>query len=46
MEDFVSLFCDFKKVNPFLLKVALKKLVGELETTPHVQKQRLQPASV
>jgi len=32
-------------VNLFLLKVALKKLVGELETTVRVQKQRLQPAS-
>jgi len=33
------------KMNLFLLKVALKKLVGELETTIRVQKQRLQPAS-
>jgi len=32
-------------VHLFLLKVALKKLVGELETTVHVQKQHLQPAS-
>ena len=32
MEDFVSLFCAFKKVNPFLPRVALKKLVGEFET--------------
>jgi len=46
MEDFVSLFCAFEKVNPFLPRVALKKLVGELETTVRVQKQRLQPASV
>jgi len=29
-----------KKVNPFLVRVALKKLVGELETTVRVQKQR------
>ena len=32
-------------MNLFLLKVALKKLVGELETTVRVQKQRLHPAS-
>jgi len=32
-------------VNLFLLKLELKKLVGELETTVRVQKQRLQPAS-
>ena len=32
-------------MNLFLLKVALKKLIGELETTVRVQKQRLQPAS-
>ena len=32
-------------MNLFLLKVALKKLAGELETTVRVQKQRLQPAS-
>jgi len=33
-------------VNLFFLRAALKKLVGELETTVRVQKQRLQPASV
>jgi len=33
------------KVNLFFLRAALKKLVGELETTVLVQKQRLQPAS-
>ena len=33
------------KVNLFLLRAALKKLVGELETTIRIQKQRLQPAS-
>jgi len=38
MEDFVSLFCAFKKVNPFLPRVALKKLVGELKSTVHAQK--------
>ena len=32
-------------MNLFLLKVALKKLVGKLKTTVRVQKQRLQPAS-
>jgi len=32
-------------VNLFLLRAALKKLVGELETTVRVQKQRLHPAS-
>jgi len=32
-------------VNLFLLRAALKKLVGELETTVRVRKQRLQPAS-
>ena len=30
-------------MNLFLLRVALKKLVGELETTVRIQKQRLQP---
>jgi len=33
-------------VNLFLLRAALKKLVGELETTIRVQKQRVQPISV
>ena len=33
------------KVNLFLLRAALIKLVGELETAVRVQKQRLQPAS-
>jgi len=46
MEDFVSWFCAVKKVNPFLLGVALIKLVDELETTVRVQKQRLQPAAI
>ena len=30
-------------MNRFLLRVTLKKLVGELETTIRVQKQDLQP---
>jgi len=46
MEDFVWWFCTVKKVNPFLLRLALKKFVDELETTVRVQKQRLQTASV
>ena len=32
-------------MNLFLLRAALIKLVGELETAVRVQKQRLQPAS-
>ena len=32
-------------MNLFLLKLELKRLVGEFETTVRVQKQRLQPAS-
>ena len=32
-------------MNLFLLRAALKKLVGELETMVRVQKQHLQPAS-
>ena len=43
MEDAVSRFCIVKKWICFFFKVALKKLVGELETTVRVQKQRLQP---
>jgi len=42
MEDPVYWFCTVKKWICFL-KVALKKFVGELETTVRVQKQRLQP---